>query len=286
MIQQFLDYSLYTRGLSINTIIKDRKWLKKFWLYLQNIWKDLENPEEITLEDVFWFIKSMRDAWLVPWSCNANIDWIKAYFYYLKNVLDMNVLDPKKICYCKLVDRDVGFYDDKEKYLIKNLINRGVGIKETTQLRNRLLTYMLLHTGLRCHELAKIKVNEIWENLRVLGKWWKLRTVYLRPELLEMIEEYLSARKRESEWLFPATTQGHIREWSIRTIFNKMSRTLGFRIHAHKFRHTFATDLLHIPWSSIYDVAKLMGHSNTRTTEIYLGTTSDSLKKLQFWLSY
>lgn len=286
MIKFFLEYCLYSKGLSPNTVIKYKKWLKKFWLYLEKIWKDQGNPEDIKIEDVFWFIADMRQAGLTPWTCNANIDWVKVYFRYLRDMLDKDVLDYKKIFHCKYHNKDVGFYDDNEKNQIKNLIDSGVWKKGITQLKNKLLTYILLQTWLRCHELAKIRVDEIWENLRVLGKWWKIRTVYLRPELLEMIGEYLSKRKRESEWLFPATTNGHIREWSIRTIFCKMTRTLWFHIHAHKFRHTFATDLLHIPWSSIYDVAKLMGHSRISTTQIYLGTNQENLKRLQFWLAF
>jgi integrase len=41
--------------------------------------------------------------------------------------------------------------------------------------------------------------------LQIVGKGGKLRTVYLRPEILEMIEEYLEERKRESEYLFDST---------------------------------------------------------------------------------
>ena len=135
-------------------------------------------------------------------------------------------------------------------------------------------------------ELAKIKVNEIWENLQIVGKGGKLRTVYLRPELLEMIEEYLEERKRESEYLFDSTKDWHIREWYIRTIFNKISKKVWFHVHAHKFRHTFATDLLHIPWANIYNVAKLLWHKEITTTQIYLWLDEWELKKLQFSLNY
>ena len=145
---------------------------------------------------------------------------------------------------------------------------------------------MFLQTWLRCHELAKIKVSEIWESLQIVGKGGKLRTVYLRPELLEMIEEYLEERKRESEYLFDSTKDWHIREWYIRTIFNKVSKKVWFHVHAHKFRHTFATDLLHIPWANIFNVATLMGHSRITTTQIYLWVDNSELKKLQFSLNY
>jgi integrase len=40
--------------------------------------------------------------------------------------------------------------------------------------------------------------------LQIIGKGGKRRFVYLRRELLEMIDEYLSQRKKKSEYLFPS----------------------------------------------------------------------------------
>jgi site-specific recombinase XerD len=188
--------------------------------------------------------------------------------------------------YIKVPDRQVGFFSEKEKNQIIKTVKEWVGVKDITQMRNRLLTYILMQTWLRCHELAKIKVSEIWESLQIVGKGKKLRTVYLRKELLDMIGEYLSKRKRKSEYLFDSTKEWHMREWSIRNIFNRMTKKLWFHIHAHKFRHTFATDLLHIPWSNIFNVAKLMWHSKITTTQIYLWVNDSELKNLQFRLDF
>jgi len=285
MIQRYLDYIQYTRCLSINTVIRCRKGLKKFEIYLQGIWKTLDRSEEIKLIDILEFTWNMRKAWLVETSCNSVLDAVKGILRYEREILEMDVLNDRKIELLKEPDKQIWFFKKEEKKKIINAVKRGVGKKEVTQLRNKLLTYMLMQTWLRCHEIAKIKVEDIWESLQVIGKWQKLRTVYLRPELLEMIKEYLSKRKRESEYLFDSTTEWrHLREWSIRNIFIRMSRELGFHIHSHKFRHTFATDLVHLRWSNIFNVAKLMGHSRITTTQIYLWVNDSELKNLQFRL--
>ena len=285
MIERYLDYIQYTKCLALNTVNRYKKGIMKFERYLQSIWKTLERSEEIKLIDVLEFIGSLRKAWLVEKSCNSFLDWVKGILRYEREILEMNVLHDRKIEYLKEPDKQIWFFKKEEKRRIINEVKRGVGKKELTQLRNRLLTYMLMQTWLRCHEIAKIKVEEIWENLQVIGKGQKLRTIYLRPELLEMIGEYLSKRKRESEYLFDSTTEWrHLREWSIRNIFIRMSRKLGFHIHAHKFRHTFATDLLHLRGSNIFNVSKLMGHSRITTTQIYLGVNDTELKNLQFRL--
>lgn len=286
-MEKFLTYLLYNKWLSENTIIRYRKGLKKFECYLSSVWKTLCRPYEIELSDIFGYITKLREDRLSPATCNNDINAIRGFLRYNRNILNLNVLDPSKVISCKVHERNIWFYNKDQKRLILKSVNRGVWKRELTQLRNKILTYMLLHTGLRCHEIAKIKVEEIWENLQVVGKWWKHRTVYLRPELLEMIEQYLSKRKRESEYLFDSTKAWHhFRESSIRRIYEQLTNTLWFRIHPHKFRHTFCTDLLHIQWANIYNVAKLMGHKRITTTQIYIWCDDLELKKLQFWLKY
>ena len=285
MVENYLNYILYIRGLSNRTFIKYKKALIRFDRYLRNIGKSIEKPQEIELADIFSFIEFMAKSWLQPSSSNAVIEWMKGYFKYLKEILNIDVIDHKKIIRCKVPERNIWFYNSDQKKEILKAVNEWVGVKESTKLRNKLLTYMLMMTWLRCHEVAKIKVSEIWECLQVIGKWWKRRVVFLRKELLDMIGEYLKKRKENSEYLFEGT-YWHIKEWSIRNIYIKMARRLGFRIHAHKFRHTFATDLIHTPWANIYNVARLLWHKRITTTQIYLWSEDAELKKLQFRLKF
>ena len=287
MIESFLGYLLYNKWLSVNTITRYEKGLQYFEKYLEKIWMTLEKPEEIKLTNIYDYLAKRGKKWLSPSSLNNEINWIRGYLRYLRNILGKDVVDSAKITWVRIPEKQIWFYNKEQKMMILNAVNEWIGVKEITKLRNKLLTYMLLHTGLRCHELAKIKVKEIWESLQVIGKWGKIRTVYLRPELLDMIYDYLNKRKNKSEFLFESTKKWqHLYEWSIRALYIKLTKTLGFHVHAHGFRHTFATDLLHIPWSNIYNVAKLMGHSRITTTQLYLGVEDNELKNLQFWLNF
>lgn len=63
-----------------------------------------------------------------------------------------------------------------------------------------------------------------------------------------------------------------------------MSKALWIHIYAHKFRHTFATGLLKLKWSNIYNIARLLGHKNISTTQIYIWYNNTELKNLQFSL--
>ena len=286
MIKNYLHYLTYTRCYSKSTVTGYRKILRKFdeWLIARG--KTANEPESIRLSDVYEFMGDLTESWLSARTCAWTIDWVRGYLKYCKNVLELEIIDTHKIKSPKIPDRQMEFFTEEEKKLILKKVSSGIWVREETQLKNRVLTYMFLHTGLRCHEMAKIKVNEIWESLQVIGKGWVRRFVYLRRELLDMIYLYLGKRKTKSDFLFPWNRGGHVSTDHIRKTFNRLSKATGIHIHAHKFRHTFATDLLHVPWANIYSVSKLLGHKRITTTQIYLGADSTELKKLQFWLNF
>jgi len=287
MIKSFLNYIEYAKGYSQATITNYSKALRKFNDYLIRIDKDISDPESIKLIDVYNFIEDMSASWLAPRTCAGHIYWVTAYLRWCKELLELDVIDTKKIHTPKIPDKKIWFFSDDEKKAILRFVKKWFWYREETQLKYKLLVYMLLHTWLRCHEIAKIKLIDIaGENLQVIGKWWSRRFVYLRKEILELLYLYLWKRKKESDYLFPWNKWNHICRDRIVQIMAKMSKEIWIHVHAHKFRHTFATDLLHVPWSNIYSVAKLLGHKRITTTQIYLGTSNAELKKIQFWLKY
>lgn len=286
MKENYINYITYTRQYADATITNYKKSLRYFERYLDSIGKDINKPECIKLVDMYNFMGWLSKNGLCAKTCAGIIDWVKIYLKYCKDVLELNIIDLHKVKSPKVPDREIWFFSKSDKEAILKLVNEWWGDREETRLRNKVIVYLFLHTGLRVHELAKIKVNEIWESLQVIGKWKKRRFVYLRPEMLDLIYLYLGKRKKKSDFLFGGYKGWHINTDTINHIFQKMSKVAGIHIHAHKFRHTFATDLLHVPWANIYAVSKLMGHSRITTTQIYLGTDNFELKKIQFWLVF
>lgn len=282
----YIDYISYTLRFSEATVYNYSYILTRFDKRLVTIGKSIDKPEEIKAADVYSFIGSLSQKGSCVGTCAWFTDGIKQYLKFCREVAELDVIDASKIKTPKIPDRKIWFFSKEEKKDILDSFNKGVGCSEIKRLRNKLLTYMLLHTGLRVHEIAKIKVSEIWENLQVIGKWGRRRFVYLRPEILDMIYLYLGKRKRKSDYLFDGSKWKHVTTDCIRRVYYDFSKKCGIHIHPHKFRHTFATDVLHVPWSNVYAVAKLLGHKNISTTQIYLGTDNMELKKLQFWLNF
>ena len=284
MKESFFNY-IVSRGYSQSTLTWYKFTLGKFEERLAWKGKSIDDPENIKLVDIYNFIEKLNEDDVSPRTRAWIIDWVRGYLKYCKEIVELDIVDLHKIKSPKVPDREIWFFNKEQKEQILKLFNKWVGKSEIVKLRNKLLTYMLLHTGLRCHEIAKIKVCEIWESLQVIGKWGRRRFVFLRKEILDLIYLYLGRRKRKSDFLFD-WTKGHLTTDRIRRIFNTQSKKLWFRIHTHKFRHTFATDLLHVPWANIFAVSKLLGHKKITTTQIYLGTDNSELKKIQFWLSF
>ena len=287
MLENYIDYITYVRQYSEATIYNYKRSLKKLDQYLIKINKSVNDPENIKLVDMYNFMEDMSKNWLSARTCAWYIRGVVGYFKYCKYVLELEVLDVKKIHTPKIPERKIWYFSEEEKKALLKVVNSWLGYKEETRIRNRLLVYLFLHTWLRCRELAKIKVFDIvGENLQVVGKWWSRRFVYLRKELLDMIYLYLGKRKKDSDYLFAWYKQDHITTDQIKHIIEKIGKLAGVHAYPHKFRHTFATDLLHVPESNIYTVAKLLGHKRISTTQIYLGTNNIELKKIQFWLKF
>lgn len=286
MKESYIDYQRYTLRYSDSTVHGSEYVLDKFdeWLTIKD--KSVNDPENIKIVDVYSFIETLSKRDLTVGTCAWFTDKIKGYLRYCKDVLELNVIDYRKVKTPKIPDRKIWFFSNDEKKDILKVFNDWIGYNEIKKIRNKLLTYMLLHTGLRCHEIAKIKVCDIGENLQIIGKGGVRRFVYLRPEILDMIYLYLGKRRKISDYLFDGNKWNHVTTDCIRKVYYNLSKKIGIHIHPHKFRHTFATDILHVPWSNIYAVSKLLGHKNISTTQVYLGTDSRELKKIQFWLNF
>ena len=288
MIEQYIDHILYVMWLSKLTAITYQYSLIEFNNFLKSLWKTLDNPEWITLVDINKWIIEQKD--LNNKTINKRLASIKGYLNWLRDN-NSDVLDPSAIKCLKKVDRPIGYFSQQEKKKILKFVNEWYWNCEEIQLRNKLLVYVLMFTWLRIHEALNIKTKDVQESIQIIGKWWKHRWTFFRPEILDIAKEYLNKRKTYSEYLFCTVWNNkHSKRWekldtsSARVMFMRMSKALWIHIYAHKFRHTFATGLLKLKWSNIYNIARLLGHKNISTTQIYIWYNNTELKNLQFSL--
>lgn len=137
---------------------------------------------------------------------------------------------------------------------------------------------LLLLTGARKSEILKARWEHIHLERRMLvvplSKSGKPRYIPLSDEAARIIRAI--PRRDDSPWLFPGRKWGRPLS-DIYTFWNRIRRKLGlFRVRIHDLRHTFASFLVNAG-HSLYEVQKLLGHSDPRTTMRYAHMEQTSL---------
>jgi integrase/recombinase XerD len=132
--------------------------------------------------------------------------------------------------------------------------------------------------GLRASEVAHLKVTDIdSKNMTIRvnqGKGKKDRYTLLSQKNLNVLREYWSYY-HPHDWLFPGIPiTNSISTRSIQKIFEKAKDEAGIKkpVSAHTLRHCFATHLLE-QGISLYHIQHLLGHSNPKTTNVYIHLT-------------
>ena len=211
MIEQYIDHILYVMWLSKLTAITYQYSLIEFNNFLKSLWKTLDNPEWITLVDVNKWIIEQKD--LNNKTINKRLASIKGYLNWLRDN-NSDVLDPSAIKCLKKIDRPIGYFSQQEKKKILKFVNEWFWNCEEIQLRNKLLVYVLMFTWLRIHEALNIKTKDVQESIQIIGKWWKHRWTFFRPEILDIAKEYLNKRKTYSEYLFCTVWNNKHSKWN------------------------------------------------------------------------
>jgi integrase len=76
------------------------------------------------------------------------------------------------------------------------------------------------------------------------------------------------------------------RNWGVDAMMDRLQESVGFRIHAHGFRHTFATVATQLGWN--FERLRLaMGHEDYMTLHRYVRLAMDrDLGRLEDWTEF
>ncbi len=165
-----------------------------------------------------------------------------------------------------------------ERYLSSDEAGRLMRALETSLRPEAAAIRLLLLTGARKSEILKAR----WENLRLdqrlltvpLSKSNKPRHIPLSDEAIAVIRSL--RREPDCPWLFP----GHVPGKPLSDIYlfwNDLRQRLRLAdVRIHDLRHTFASFLVNAG-HTLYEVQKLLGHSDPRTTMRYAHLEQASL---------
>lgn len=201
-----------------------------------------------------------------------------------------------KLYFEKVLGRDKGFYPIdrpiKEFKLPKVLTVREIAsiLNAATNLKHKAMLLMVYGAGLRAGEVIQLKIADIdGEQMRVFvrgGKGKKDRVTILSQKALEVLREYFR-KYRPSIYLFEGQTGGAYSTSSLRRVFAQALIQAGIqkKVTLHSLRHSFATHMLETGVDIRY-IQVLLGHSSSRTTEIYTHITHKGWERIKSPLDY
>lgn len=227
----------------------------------------------------------------------TSIDEINDYLHYqvqndIISISQQNqLINAIKFYYEKVLGKNKEIYKlerpRKQKLLPKVLSKSEIIsiIRQCTNIKHRCILSVIYSAGLRRSELIDLRVTDILsERNQVLihnAKGNKDRYSLLSPHLLSELRVYYKKYKPK-QWLFEGRMPGSkYSETSIRNILNIASKKAGIkrRITPHMLRHSFATHLLEQGVDLRY-IQVLLGHSSSKTTEIYTHVSNQEIGKI------
>lgn len=141
--------------------------------------------------------------------------------------------------------------------------------------KHRFLLAFAYAGGLRMNELRMLKISDVDLQRKQIhirqGKGKKDRYVILSEFIVLRFQKYLDEVKPQV-YLFEGQTPSEVMgERSIQYVINEAVRKTDIQkvVSMHTLRHSFATHLLE-DGVDIYSIQRLLGHSDIRTTIVYL----------------
>jgi site-specific recombinase XerD len=140
-------------------------------------------------------------------------------------------------------------------------------------IKHKCIISLIYSAGLRRSELIQLKISDIDSQRMMIfirgGKGNKDRYTLLSNSVLRDLRKYHQEYQPKA-YLFEGVHGGRYSASSIRKILNRAVQKVGInrRVTPHMLRHSFATHLLEDKVDLRY-IQTLLGHKNSKTTEIY-----------------
>ena len=145
-------------------------------------------------------------------------------------------------------------------------------------VRDKAIFSLMLGAGLRVGEVVDLQLNDLQPTevtttltrLRVRGKGRKERVVWLTWQVMQQVQSWLQVRPQtDNPYLF---LNQHGRPLSVAGVqfrLKQYCQQAQVNLTCHQLRHTFARRLVehNMPIDSL---AKLLGHTNLQTTQLYI----------------
>lgn len=156
--------------------------------------------------------------------------------------------------------------------------------KRCNNLKHKTILLLLYGCGMRRGEIISLKVENIdFSNkvIYIIGKGDKTRIAPISGQSEKLIKDYIEVYKPSSE-LFAGLFQDKYSGTSIGKIVSRLAKACDIKknVTPHMLRHSFATHLME-DGVDIRIIQELLGHSSSKTTEIYTYVSRKNIRNIK-----
>ncbi len=287
LIEEFLAFLQFERGLADNTVYSYRRDLSQFRSFLD---RQSLNPVEVTTSSVREFLGSLGGAEGMPAGATMarKISVLRSFYKYLcrENLADANPV--------------VAIKSPKQGHKLPTVLNLAEVRLLLAQpaggspgaIRDAAMLELLYAAGLRVSELIGLATGDVDLEggfVRCLGKGSKERMIPVGEPALIAVRRYLQQGR---PFLGKGARSGHLflnrfgrglTRQSVHRMLVGYARLAGINkvVTPHTLRHSFATHLL-AGGADLRSVQEMLGHADVSTTQIYTHLSHRRLREIYF----
>jgi integrase/recombinase XerD len=290
---KFQDYLLSEKCVATNTLEAYKRDIEQFLDFVQKE-QGLTELNQITSEHVKEFLKQMRhNMGLGAKSASRKLSAIKTFANYLARYHDF-IPFTQGVMFPQLPKQLPRHLTQEQMQTLFQAADQDGSILGQ---RNKVMLSLLYVCGVRVSELVEMKTTNLnfqEHCLQVSGKGGKERIIPLPPELILLLQAYLSRihghllgtgkKQLQSEYLFPILYAGkvdHITRQAFWRIVKDIAKKSGLMhaISPHTLRHSLATHLLK-RGANLRHLQTLLGHEKINTVQVYTHLELSHLRDL------
>ena len=248
-------------------------------------------PKKIREAEVSRFIEKMKELGLKSSTQKKYLQYLNNFLVWCGNPIVGKMRQFRHVRFPSEVEDEIACLSDSE---LEALLSAACEIRGWDGTVCRLMVSVYPYTGLRPSELRTLRfedVDLVNGEIRVSrpkgeNTYGKHRTVPILEHIRPAVEEFIGAREeyltdhgvKEHEALVPyCTTKRTVRcytqaEWA--KIKGVLEETSGVRFKLKDFRSTFCQQSID-KGAKLVSVSKILGHSNSMTTEKFYGRIKD-----------
>lgn len=182
--------------------------------------------------------------------------------------------------------REIGYMTKEEVGSFLNAIKTS-DKEDCWKARDLAISMLFLNSGIRCSALQKLDIDDFNANnnsITVFEKGDSSRVIYLSKTVGDVIKEWIGYREdivdnANEDALFVSNRKSRVNTRTIYNIIKEYGSVIeGKNITPHKTRATYGTNL-YDKTHDVYFVQQCMGHSNPKTTELYIRGQKGNMSK-------